>query len=158
MASDPNIDSLIALYVSPVVTNPLEVAQAIVRGHEAGKADLRAKGLEPKPLMTCFLGSHGVPEGLKSLQAGHIPSYTFPEAAAIALSRAVKYGVWLQEPDGAVPAFADFDRAAVRKVIDGALARADERGAWLAPDEVTALLAATCIPTPPIAFANRKVR
>ncbi len=154
MANDPNVDSIIALYVPPIVTNPLEVAQAIVRGHEAGKADLRAKGLEPKPLMTCFLGSHGVPEGLKSLQAGHIPSYTFPEAAAIALSRAVKYGVWLQEPDGTVPSFPDFDRTAVRAVIDGALARADERGAWLAPDEVTRLLAAVRIPTPPIAFAR----
>ncbi len=154
MASDPNIDSLIALYVSPVVTNPLEVAQGIVRGHEAAKADQRAKGLEPKPLLTCFLGSHGVPEGLKSLQAGHIPSYTFPEAAAIALARAVKYGRWLQEPDGRAPVFDDVDRAAARAVLDGALARADEKGAWLTPDEVDKLLAAWRIPTPAVEFAE----
>jgi len=96
--------------------------------------------------------------GLKQFIADQPDMQVAGEAAtgseAIALSRAVKYGAWLQEPDGTVPAFADFDRAAARAVIDGALARADERGAWLTPDEVTALLAATRIPTPPIAFAH----
>jgi acetyl coenzyme A synthetase (ADP forming)-like protein len=154
MANDPNVDSIIALYVPPIVTNPLEVAQAIVRGHEAGKADLRAKGLDPKPLLTCFLGSHGVPEGLKSLQAGHIPSYTFPEAAAIALSRAVKYGRWLQEPEGVYPVFDDVDRAAAKKIVAGALERAGDEGAWLTPDEVNGLLAAWRIPTPAVSFAK----
>ncbi len=154
MANDPNFDALIVLYVPPIVTNPLEVAQAIVRGNEAAKADLRERGLPPKPVLSCFLGSHGVPEGLKSLRAGHIPSYTFPEAAAIALSRAVRYGAWLQEPDGRIPHFADVDRAATRALLDGALARADERGAWLTPDEVTRLLAAWRIATPAIEFAR----
>ena len=154
LSNDPNIDALIVLYVPPIVTNPLEVAQAIVRGHEAGKADLRAKGLPPKPVLSCFLGSHGVPEGLKSLQEGHIPSYTFPEAAAIALARAVKYGAWLQEPDGRVPSFDDVDRAATRAIVDAALARADDKGAWLTPDEVTRLLGAWKIATPAIEFAR----
>ena len=38
------------------------------------------------------MGSHGVHEGLQSLQEGHIPSYAFPESAAIALAHAVRYG------------------------------------------------------------------
>ncbi len=154
MAKDPNLDALIVLYVPPIVTNPMEVAQAIVRGNEAAKADARARGEDPKPVLSCFLGSHGVPEGLKSLQAGHIPSYTFPEAAAIALSHAVRYGRWLQSPDGVVPVYADVDRAGARAVVDGALKRADEKGAWLTPDEVTALLAAYRIATPPVEFAK----
>ncbi len=154
MANDPNFDALIVLYVTPIVTDPLDVAQAIVRGNELAKADLAAKGLPPKPVLSCFLGSHGVPEGLRSLREGSIPSYTFPEAAAIALARAVRYGEWLQQPDGTVPAFADVDRAAARAVIDGALERADEKGAWLAPDEVTALLGAWKIATPPVELAR----
>lgn len=154
MASDPNLDALIVLYVPPIVTNPLEVAQAIVRGNEAAKADLAAKGLGPKPVLSCFLGSHGVPEGLRSLQAGHIPSYTFPEAAAIALARGVRYGAWLDEPHAETPVYGDVDRAATRRLLDGALARADEHGAWLTPDEITALLAAWRIPTPAIEFAR----
>jgi acetyl coenzyme A synthetase (ADP forming)-like protein len=153
VANDPNVDALIVLYVPPIVTNPLEVAQAIVRGNEAAKADLRARDLPPKPVLSCFLGSHGVPASLQSLQAGHIPSYTFPEAAAIALSHAVKYGIWLEQPDGVTRTFADVDRAATRALVDAALARADEKGAWLTPGEVTRLLAAWRIPTPAIAFA-----
>ncbi|MFN8586617.1 MAG: acetate--CoA ligase family protein [Candidatus Eisenbacteria bacterium] len=156
VANDPNVDSLIVLYVPPIVTNPLEIAQAIVRGNEEAKADRAAAGLGPKPVLSCFLGSHGVPEGLRSLQAGHIPSYTFPEAAAIALARAVKYGQWLQSPDGKVPEFTDVDRGATRQLVDQALARgaAGDGSSWLTPDEVAWLLAAWRITTPAIAFAR----
>jgi acyl-CoA synthetase (NDP forming) len=156
VANDPNVDSLIVLYVPPIVTNPLEIAQAIVRGNEEAKADRAAAGQGPKPVLSCFLGSHGVPEGLRSLQAGHIPSYTFPEAAAIALARAVKYGEWLKSPDGKVPEFTDVDRGATRQLIDQALARgaAGDGSSWLTPDEVAWLLAAWRITTPAIAFAR----
>jgi len=155
LALDPGIDALIVLYVPPIVTRPLEVAQAIVRGAEAGKAELAARGLAPKPVLTCFLGSQGLPEELRSVQAaGQIPSYTFPEAASIALARAVEYGAWLERPDGRTPTFADADRAATRAVLDAALARADEHGAWLAPDEVARLLEAWRIATPAMAFAR----
>lgn len=154
VANDPNVDSLIVLYVPPIVTNAGDVAQAIVRGSIAAKADLKAKGLEPKPLVSCFLGSHGLPDELRSLQAEDIPSYTFPEASAIAMSRAVKYGQWLGTPDGEVPAYTDVDRAATRELIDRALARGGASGAWLTPDEVTWLLAAWKIATPAVAFAR----
>jgi acetyl coenzyme A synthetase (ADP forming)-like protein len=153
--NDPNVDSLIVLYVPPIVTDAGEVAQAIVRGHEAGKADLKAAGFAPKPIVSCFLGSHGMPEELRSLQQERIPSYTFPEASAIALARAVKYGKWLDTPDGTVPRFEDVDRAATRDLLDRALARSEgAQGAWLSPDEVAWLLAAWKIPTPPVAFAK----
>jgi acyl-CoA synthetase (NDP forming) len=155
VANDPNVDSLIVLYVPPIVTNAGDVARAIVRGHEAGKADLKARGLGPKPIVSCFLGSHGMPEDLTSLQAERIPSYTFPEASAIALARAVKYGKWLDTPDGVVPRYEDVDRAKTRELLDQALARSvDGKGAWLSPDEVAWLLAAWKISTPTVAFAR----
>jgi acetyl coenzyme A synthetase (ADP forming)-like protein len=155
LGTDPGLDALIVLYVPPLVTNPLEIAHAIVKGNEAAKAELKAAGREPKPVLSCFIGSHGVPEGLRSLQAGHIPSYTFPEAAAIALAHAVRYGAWLRQGDGVVPRFDDVDRAATRAVLDAALARADgDQGAWLSGDEVTQLLAAWRIATPGVAFAK----
>jgi len=154
VANDPNVDSLIVLYVPPIVTNPLEIAQAIVRGNEAAKADRAGTGAGPKPVLSCFLGSHGVPEGLRSLQAGHIPSYTFPEAAAIALARAVQYGAWLKSPDGTVPQYTDVDRVATRQLVDQALARGAGGDSWLTPDEVAWLLAAWKIATPAIAFAH----
>ena len=155
VANDPNVDSLIVLYVPPIVTNAGDVAQAIVRGAEAGKADLKARGIDPKPIVSCFLGSHGTPDDLKSLAEEKIPSYTFPEASAIALARAVQYGKWLSEPDGTVPRYEDVDRAATRALLDQALARAEGgKGAWLTPDEVQWLLAAWKIATPTVAFAR----
>jgi acetyl coenzyme A synthetase (ADP forming)-like protein len=154
LASDPGLDALIVLYVPPLVTNPLEIAQAIVRGNEAAKADCVARGEPPRPVLSCFIGAHGVPEGLRSLQAGHIPSYTFPEAAAIALARAVRYGAWLAQPDGRVPSFADVDRTSARAVIAGALARDGEQGTWLTSEEALRLLAAWGITTPAARLAH----
>jgi acyl-CoA synthetase (NDP forming) len=69
----------------------------------------------------------------------------FPESAAIALSRVVTYGRWLNEPDGAVRTFDDVDRAAAAAVIAAARARAPRDGGatvWLSPGEVHALLGA----------------
>ena len=156
VANDPNVDSLLVLYVPPIVTTATDVAQAIVRGNETAKADARARGLNPKPILSCFLGSHGVPESLHSLHAGHIPSYSFPEAAASALVRAVRYGQWLEQPEGVKVIFADVDRAKADAVLDAAMQRIadDSNGAWLTPDETVELLAAYRIASPATAFAT----
>jgi len=152
VANDPNVDALMVLYVPPIVTGPLEVARAIVRANEAAKADARARGEEPKPVVSCFLSIHGVVESLQSLQAGHIPSYAFPEPAAIALARAVQYGRWRGAPQGVTPRFDDVDAARVSAVIDAALAReaaaAAGRPVWLSPEEVRTVLGAYGVRTP----------
>jgi acetyltransferase len=100
--------------------------------------------MTPKPVMSCFLGSHGVPEGLQSLQEGKIPSYSFPEAAAIALARAVRYGAWLDAPAGRAPELAGLDPARARAVVERALARdaGAEAATWLRPDELREVLEA----------------
>jgi acetyltransferase len=155
VANDPNVDSVLALYVPPVVTRPLEVAQAIVRGCEAAKTDARARAAEPKPVLTCFMGSHGVHQGLRSLHQGHVPSYAFPESAAIALAHAVRYGRWRDAPAGTVPELGDVDRVAAARVIAAALAEHGGREtAWLDPYETKALLSAYRIETLNLAFAT----
>jgi acetyl coenzyme A synthetase (ADP forming)-like protein len=143
VSNDSGVDALLVIYVPPIVTRPLDVAEAIIRGRQAAARDAAARGEAPKPLLTCFMGSHGVPEGLRSLQAGQIPSYAFPESAAIALARAVRYGRWRAEPEGAPRTFADIDVPRARATVDVALARA-ERGepVWLDPDETADLLGA----------------
>lgn len=156
MSNDPNVDSLLVLYVPPIVTTASDVAKAIVRGNEAAKADALARGTQPKPILSCFLGSHGVPEGLRSLQAGHIPSYSFPEAAAIALARAVKYGQWLEQPEGQSRTFTDVDRAKVDALLANAMKRVSDpaKGVWLEAAETTAMLEAYRIHTPSMRFAQ----
>jgi acyl-CoA synthetase (NDP forming) len=96
------------------------------------------------------MGSHGVPEGLRSLHQGQIPSYAFPESAAIALARVVRYGRWLATPEGTERRFEDVDprRAQAALARAGARAEAGET-AWLDPGETRELLAAYGLATPP---------
>jgi acetyl coenzyme A synthetase (ADP forming)-like protein len=148
VARDPRVDSVMVLYVPPIVTTPEEVADAIVRGTQAARAAAAARGEPAKPVLACFMGSHGVAEGMLSLQESHIPSYTFPESAAMALARAVRYGRWKSEAEGHPRVFMDVDRAGAAKVLAGARARAGGADAgpnsrtWLTPEEACALLGA----------------
>jgi acyl-CoA synthetase (NDP forming) len=155
VAADPSVDALLVIYVPPIVTRPQDVADAIVRGAAAAAREASARGEPPKPLLTCFMGSHGVPEGLRSLQAGGIPSYAFPESAAIALARAVRYGRWRAEPEGAVPALAGIDAARAAAALAPARARAAAGGTtWLEPEAVRDLLLAYGIEMPPARIAR----
>jgi len=155
VAADPGVDAVLVLYVPPIVTRPLDVARAIVRGHEAAVADARERGETAKPLLSCFLGSHGVTEGLHSLQQGHIPSYAMPESAAIALAHAVRYGRWLAEPDGIVPELPDIDAAAAAAVLArSAATRHGPAPHWLDATETRALLRAYGIAMPRLEVAG----
>jgi acetyl coenzyme A synthetase (ADP forming)-like protein len=143
--ADPNVDALLVLYVPPIVTTPSEVAEAIVRGVATATQRADAEGRPHKPVLSCFMGSHGVPEGLRTLHEGNIPSYAFPESAAIALSHAVRYGRWRSAEEGK-PVVQDVDGARAARVLARAAARAGD--GWLAPDEVTEVLEAYRIPQP----------
>ena len=143
VADDPGIDAVLVIYVPPIVTQPEEVAQAIVRGAEAAGHAAAARGVPAKPVLACFMGSHGVPDALRSLSESNVPSYTFPESAAIALARAADYGVWLAKPEGRIPALGEIDGSRADDAIAGALGRAAAGApAWLRPAEVRALLGA----------------
>ena len=54
------------------------------------------------PVLTCFMSSRGLPEGL-SAPGVRIPSYPFPEQAAIALAHAADLGTWREKPEGIDP-------------------------------------------------------
>jgi acyl-CoA synthetase (NDP forming) len=143
VAADPGVDALLVLYVPPIVTRPLDVAKAIVRGAAAAKRDSEGRGESVKPVLTCFMGSHGVPEGLRSLHEGQIPSYAFPESAAIALARATRYGEWRREPEGVTPVLSGIDAPRAAATVARARARAAPGGAaWMTPAETAELLAA----------------
>jgi acyl-CoA synthetase (NDP forming) len=154
VASDPNVDALLVIYVTPIITQPQAVAEAIVRGTEAARAEAALRGQGPKPVLSCIMGSHGVMEGVASLQKSHIPSYAFPEAAAIALARMVRYGLWRAEAEGTRRRFDDVDRARAAEVIEGACRRAGAERVWLNGDEVSAILDAYRVARPGIETAT----
>jgi acetyl coenzyme A synthetase (ADP forming)-like protein len=130
LLDDPQVDSILVIYI-PVIASDAELVSAAIR--ECG-ADARGK-----TMLATFMTIHGTPDALAP-----VPSYRFPERAVAALERATRYAEWRRRPIGNVVAFEDFDRAALRAVVDGKLATG---GGWLDPAETQALLAAANIPT-----------
>jgi len=67
-----------------------------------------------------------------------IPAYAFPEAAAIALARAVRYGEWRSRPVGEPARPEGLRRDEAAAIVATALPRSD---GWLTPEETGQLLA-----------------
>ena len=121
-------DAMIVIYIPVMVTEPEEIAAAIV----AGSQDCNV------PVLSCFMSSRGVPEAF-SAAGEQIPSYRFPEEAARALARAVEYGEFRMRPPGQVPEFTDVNIDLLCYLVDGALRGG---GGWAAPETVDRMLEA----------------
>ncbi len=135
---DPEIDSVVAVYVPPINVSGEDVANVLAAVGEQSD----------KPLVSSFLGSEGVPELLRvpdvagsTAGRGSVPSYPGVEAAVRALARVVEYAVWLRTPDGALLDPADVDLVTAKRIVNQLLASHPE-GVDLDLDTVTALLAA----------------
>lgn len=133
VGADPNIDSVIVIYIPPLVSKPVEIAGAIARG--AGKIP------REKPILSVFISSEGTPAELLLGPRGKIPSFSFPENAAHALSAAVRYVRWKARPKGQVFHFDDETEDAIRAEIDRA-----PRPGWLAPEALAKVLELADIP------------
>jgi acetate---CoA ligase (ADP-forming) len=133
---DPHVDSLIVLFVPPVVAGAAEVAHAI-----AGAVD--GSPQTEKPVLACVLASGGVPVELRQGRRP-VASFAYPESAARALGIAADRADWLRRPAGAVPELDRIDHGAAREIVEDALRLGD--GLWLEPAHARALLAAYGIP------------
>jgi Acyl-CoA synthetase (NDP forming) len=128
---DESVDSVIAIFIPPLVTDPSAVAAAMAAS---------AAAVPGKPVLGVFMRSEGAPATLAP-----IPSYAFPESAAIALSRVTVYGRWREAPLGTTPVLPDIDAGAVRETVDAVLTRG---GGWTRPSEGMALMKAIGVAAP----------
>ena len=135
---DPEVDSVIAVYIPPLNVSGEDVANVLAAVGEQSD----------KPLVSSFLGAEGVPELLRvpdvagsAAGRGSVPSYPAVEAAVRALARVVEYAVWLRTPDGPAPDPAEVDTFTARRIVNESLSAAPE-GAQLSREKVTELLAA----------------
>jgi acyl-CoA synthetase (NDP forming) len=143
--ADPNIDAVLVIFVPPLVTDSDDVARAIVAAaNDAG----------PKPIVACFLTQANAPEILQSGADDRraIPSFTFPEAAAVALGRAASHAEWRNRPEGVVPDLAGVDRARAHRIVEDALETAEDL--WLDPEVATDLCRAYGVPVAPLRHAD----
>ena len=128
VAADPGVDSVIAIFIPPLVTEPGAVAAAI-RGAAARMS---------KPILASFLGTQGLQP-----QLFPVPSFAFPEAAAAALALVTRYGEWLRRPVQTFEPLDESTRTRTRAIVERA--RAEGRS-WLSPQDCDALLEAAGIP------------
>ncbi len=135
---DPEVDSVIAVYIPPLNISGEEVANVLAAVGEQSD----------KPLVSSFLGAEGVPELLRvpdvagsAAGRGSVPSYPAVESAVRALASVVEYSVWLRTPDGPVEPTEDVDAQGAKRVVNKALS-AHPDGCDLDAEQVSALLGA----------------
>ncbi|MGN6104329.1 MAG: bifunctional acetate--CoA ligase family protein/GNAT family N-acetyltransferase [Kofleriaceae bacterium] len=127
VGGDPSVDTVVAIYVPPLVTQTEQIAAAIARGAAAIPAH--------KPIATVFMSSKGTPPLLAQGPRGAIPSYSFPENAAMALAAAARYGRWRDRPAGARLELDHERRQAIRARVAACA------GGWQPLDEIVRWLA-----------------
>jgi acyl-CoA synthetase (NDP forming) len=137
LLQDEQVDSVMTIFIPPLVTDPDAVAAA-VSGAAAHAGD--------KTVLGIFMRADGAPRGLSP-----VPCYAFPESAAAALARVTLYGEWRRKPAGSLPVLQQFDADAAKRIVAGALQRG---GGWLAPSEVQELLRAIHVQTAPVELVS----
>jgi acetyl coenzyme A synthetase (ADP forming)-like protein len=126
VAADANVDSLIVIFTPPLVTRAEDVGREIV-------AAITSSNIT-KPALSVFLSADSAPVVLRE---ANIPSYRFPETAAIALARAARYARWRERPESKPAIFKDIRRDDAASLIAAALQRGN---GWLTHGETSALL------------------
>ncbi|GMA85315.1 hypothetical protein GCM10025868_05650 [Angustibacter aerolatus] len=119
--ADPDVDSVVAGFMPPLLTLDREVAESLAQVAAA----------HDKPCVASFLGMRGLTQALSSATRT-VPAYPTPEDAVRALVSAVRYGEWvardrggLARADGVLP---DVGRELVQRLLPD-----DPDGVWLAP-------------------------
>lgn len=141
LLGDPNVDSVVAIFVPPLGIRQADVAEAIARA---------AADRPEKPILAVLMGREGLPQGKAELHEVRIPAYIFPESAARALSSLCRYREWCERPaQERVTLPMDKER------ISAILTRARKNGVPKLPEhETLALLEACGIHTAPGALVT----
>src|ERR1019366_1428932 len=93
--------AIVAIYMPVAEHDAQEVAAAIANAARA----LAGR----KPLLAVFMMSGGLPTPLRDAVPA-IPTYSFPESAAIALARITRYAQWRARPRRAAGSFPEVRR------------------------------------------------
>jgi acetyl coenzyme A synthetase (ADP forming)-like protein len=131
---DPGIDAVIAIFIQPLATRLEDVSQAVARASQ----DV-PRG---KPILAVFMSATEAPPATAAIGV-QVPVYRSPEQAAIALSRAARYGAWKQRASAPAARPADIRRDEAAAIVASALGTG---GGWLAPDQVATLLGCYGLP------------
>ncbi|MGH8915679.1 MAG: GNAT family N-acetyltransferase, partial [Acidimicrobiia bacterium] len=128
------VDAVMVIYVPVFPGGAEKVADALQSSQRAYEGDV--------PLLSVFMQTGE--DAARFLSGGEgaraIPTYLFPESAALALARAVRHGQWRERDPGVETSLDPVVEGKVRTIIVDALESVPEEGAWLDPDVVDAIL------------------
>jgi acetyl coenzyme A synthetase (ADP forming)-like protein len=131
MLEATEIDSIIVIYIPPLVTKPEDVAAAIreaMSGYQGSK-----------PVLACFMMSEEASLNLQVNPRLRLPNFIFPEDAVRALARAYRYSQYRNMEEGHIPRYKDIDPEKMRAMVFSST-RVDEGGTWLMPETAVELL------------------
>ncbi|MDA8357668.1 MAG: GNAT family N-acetyltransferase [Actinomycetota bacterium] len=128
------IDAVIAVFIPPFLTKAEDVAAEIARV---------SRELPPPISVAAVFMTDETPPTILA-QSG-VPTFRYPEQAAIALGRIAQWVEWRNRPVGRVIVPSDIDQVQGRSAVDAFLATSPG-GGWLGPRDAEQLLAAYRIP------------
>jgi acetyl coenzyme A synthetase (ADP forming)-like protein len=131
---DPGVDMALAIFVPPMMVDPVEVVGALER----------ARRRTPKPVVGVLMSPEGSSALLRETHPQHLALYRFPESAAGALAALERQRRWCVRGHGRPAAeLAEADFARVEKILQAARA---ERRTHLHLHECFEVLSACGIP------------
>jgi acyl-CoA synthetase (NDP forming)/RimJ/RimL family protein N-acetyltransferase len=153
-AGDPDVDSVVACFIPPLLTEDEAVAVAV-------RSAARAHG---KPVLGSLMGMRRGADDLQYIDDEGIgrvvPVYSMPEDAVRALAQATRYAEWRSAERGELVAPVGIAKRTVQELIDDVLATSPE-GRDLTRDEAATLLGAYGVPvwrTVPVNSVDDAVR
>lgn len=136
VGADDAVDTVVAIYITPLVTKPEDVAAAIAAGAGAVPAD--------KPVLVVFMDAAGAPAGLHAGPRGRLPTFEYPENAARGLAAVTDYARWRRRPAGTPIELKTFAERIIRSLVDRLLQGSDGP-LWVPPKDLTTMLYAAGI-------------
>ena len=134
VAGSGDVDALIVIYIPPLADEASEVARLAAETISSLQGTV--------PVVVSFPPPRDASDPFRT--AG-IPTFAYPEQAAIALAHVAKLGAWRRRPKGTTPRFADVRDDEIAGLLAGALDRDVD---WLPAGDVSHLLTYCGIQTP----------
>jgi acetate---CoA ligase (ADP-forming) len=139
LVEHPELDAAIVIYIHPGVGEGGSEVNERIRA-------VAARRRRPVPILTVLLSADDRRAAVASAEPGAPPVFDYPEAAAAALARSVRYGEWRRRPRGRVPGFPDARPARASALLSEAVVAGPD---WLPAPAVAALLGCYGLPLLP---------
>jgi acetyl coenzyme A synthetase (ADP forming)-like protein len=127
------VSSVMVIYVPVSPEGSKDVADAIGRAQLAHEGDVT--------MLSVFMQTGEAGHFLGGSEGGRaVPTFLFPESAAVALARAVQHGEWRRRDPGVEARLDPEIESGIRGLVEAALSSVPEEGGWLDPDTVDLIL------------------